>query len=137
MLEQARYRLRYNKEHVEFTGFFSEKLPFNDHSFTQIICLNSFHYYVDQQTVMAHFRRLLKPGGTLWIQDWNRAGTFILASKMIDLFSPENINTRNLEEMKQMCRQYGFIVKGEDAWGYRWWKFFFLKCKLKYNLTNF
>ncbi len=129
MLSQAKYLLRHDVKKIEFTGHYSENLPFEDASFTQIICLNSFHYYVNQEKVMAHFSRLLKPGGTLWMLDWNRVGLFKVASFLIDLLSPEHINTRTLDETKQLCRPNGFTVQDEEEWGFRVWRFFFLKCK--------
>ncbi|TVR17443.1 MAG: class I SAM-dependent methyltransferase [Balneolaceae bacterium] len=129
MLAQAKYLLRHHAKVIEFTSHFSENLPFEDESFTQIICLNSFHYYVDQKAVMAHFSRLLKPGGTLWMLDWNRVGLFKVASFLIDLLSPEHINTRTLEETRQLCRANGFTVQDEEQWGFRVWRFFFLRCE--------
>ncbi|MCC5942946.1 MAG: class I SAM-dependent methyltransferase [Balneolaceae bacterium] len=129
MLAQAKYLLRHHTKEIEFTSHFSENLPFEDASFTQIICLNSFHYYVDQKAVMAHFSRLLKPGGTLWLLDWNRVGLFKAAIFLIDLLSPEHINTRTLDETKKLCEEHGFTVKDEDRWRFRIWNFFFLKCE--------
>lgn len=128
MLERAKYRLRY-EENIDFQNQFCEELSFDDNSFSQIICLNSFHYYIHQDDVLAHFRRTLKPGGNLWILDWNRTGSFRIASKLIEWLSPENINSRNLDEMKEMFRQHKFEVKEEKTWGYRWWNFFFVRCK--------
>lgn len=127
MLERAKYRLRYNDE-IEFRNQFCEQLPFGENTFSQIICLNSFHYYTHQEDVLNHFRRMLKPGGNLWVLDWNRTGTFKIASTFIDWLSPENINSRTLNEMKTMLKEAGFDVTDEDTWGYRWWNFFFVRC---------
>lgn len=130
MQERAKYRLRYEKK-VEFTSHFSEELPFAENSFTQIICLNSFHYYTHQDDVLAHFRRILKPGGTLWMLDWNRTGSFKIASKLIGWLSPENINSRTLDELKSLLANHNFEVIDEDTWGYRWWNFLFVKAVLR------
>ncbi len=131
MLAEAKYLLRHHTKEIEFTGHFSEDLPFEDASFTRIICLNSFHYYVNQEAVMSHFSRLLKPGGTLWIQDWNRVGLFKAAIFLIDLLSPEHIHARTLDETKELAEAHGFIVKNEDSWRFRIWNFFYLKCERK------
>lgn len=128
MQEIAKYRLRY-KENVEYTGHFAEKLPFEENSFDHIICLNAFHYYVDQPAALAHFRRVLKPGGNLWILNWNRVGIFKIANLIIKLLSAENINTPSAGEMKKMLEQHKFSIKEEETWGYWWWRFFFLKCE--------
>ena len=129
MLAKAKYLLRHHTKEIEFTGHFSEDLPFDDSAFSQIICLNSFHYYVDQPSAIKHFSRMLKPGGTLWILDWNRVGLFVIANKFIDLLSPENINTRSLSETKTLCEKQGLLPKEEDEWSFRFWNFFFLKCE--------
>lgn len=126
MQERAKYRLRYKKK-VEFTSYFSEELPFQENTFTQLICLNSFHYYMDQRRVLENFRIVLKPGGTLWILDWNRTGSFKIANKFIDWLSPENINSRTLNELKSLLSNQNFEVIGEDTWGYRWWNFLFVR----------
>lgn len=128
MLERAKYRLRY-VEDVEFYNHLSENLRFDDNSFSQIICLNSFHYYSDQKEVLGHFQRILKPGGNLWILDWNRTGSFKIANIFLDWFSPENINSRSLDEMRILLQDFGFEIKEEDQWGYRWWNFFFVRCE--------
>jgi ubiquinone/menaquinone biosynthesis C-methylase UbiE len=127
MLEQTKYKLRY--EEAEFTSHFSEQLPYPDHSFSQIICLNSFHYYTDQKTVLKHFRRLLKPGGTLWLQDWNRTGWFVIVNQFINLMSPENINTRSSKEISSLAEECGFTIQEKDQWSFRWWKFYFMRCE--------
>lgn len=127
MQERAKYRLRYEKE-VEFTSHFSEELPFEDNSFTQVICLNSFHNYTNQERVLENFHRVLKPDGNLWMLDWNRTGSFIITNKFIDWLSPENINSRTLDELKSLLSYQNFEVIEEDTWGYRWWNFLFVRC---------
>ncbi len=130
MQERAKYRLRYQKK-VEFTSYFSEELPFDENTFTQIICLNSFHYYTDQRRVLKNFNNVLKPDGTLWMLDWNRTGSFKIANKFIDWLSPENINSRTLDELKPLLSDYDFEIIAEDTWGYRWWNFLFVRAVLR------
>lgn len=127
MLEQARYRTG-NASNVEYCNLFAEELTFAENSFSHILCLNSFHYYVNQSKVLSNFRRFLKPGGSLWLLDWNRKGTFKISNAFISLLSPENINTRTLSEMKQLLGQKGFSVSEEEDWSFRWWNFFFIRC---------
>lgn len=128
MLEQAKYRLRYHKE-VEYTSDFSEDLTFREDEFTKIICLNSFRLYTDHPAVLSHFRRMLKSGGHLYILSWNRTGFFRFLNWMITILSNQEMNTRTLAEMKQMLGEAGFEILEEEAWRFRWWKFFFVKCK--------
>lgn len=126
MLEQSKYRLRYQKG-VEFTSDFSEKLSFRDDEFSQIICMNAFRYYEDHAAVLKHFRRLLRPGGRLWILSWDRTGYFKLVNQMMTRLSGQQMNTRTLEEMKELLETAGFTVTQEARWNYRWWKLFFIK----------
>jgi ubiquinone/menaquinone biosynthesis C-methylase UbiE len=126
MLEQARYRLR-KETAIEYSTHFAEELNKTEGRFDHILCLNSFHYYVDQPLALSHMRNLLKPDGTLWLQDWNRSGFFTVASKLIGWLSPEHINTRNLHEMKKLMSDAGFSIEQTDEWSYRWWKFLFMK----------
>jgi ubiquinone/menaquinone biosynthesis C-methylase UbiE len=126
MLEQARYRLRKEKS-VEYGTFFAEELDNLQGTFDHILCLNSFHYYVDQPLALSHMRNLLKPGGTLWLQDWNRSGFFTIPNKLIGWLSPEHINTRSLPELKALMNSAGFSIEQQDEWNYRWWKFLFVE----------
>lgn len=127
MLEIAKYRMRYVKR-VEFTSYFAENLRFEDQSFSKIICLNAFHYYTDQQKVVAHILRILKPGGTFYLLDWNRIGFFIILNRVIKMVSKDYINTRNLEELKKLMTEHSFIVRKHKEWRFRWWNFCFLAC---------
>jgi len=127
MLEKARDKLE-NYTNVHFTSCYCEELDFEHHTFDKIICLNSFHYYVDQYTVLNHFRKFLKPSGELYMLDWNRKGYFLISNFLINLLSPENINSRSLQEMHPLTKEAGFVIQQQEEWNFRWWKFFYLKC---------
>lgn len=131
MLNVAKEKLRSEEKYIVYTHYFSEELNgLSPETFNHIICLNSFHYYVDQPRALSNFRTLLKPGGTLWMLDWNRAGFFIINSKLIDWFSSMNINTRSLSETKSMLTKHGFTVQQHEKWRFRLWNFFYLKAIL-------
>ncbi len=127
MLEHAKYRMRYVKN-VGFTSYFAEEPGFDDHSFSKIICLNSFHYYTEQVSAAEHFMRILKPGGTLYLLDWNRKGLFVFYNAIIKLLTKEHINTRNFEELKELMTGQGFIIQKHKEWRYWWWNFCLLVC---------
>jgi ubiquinone/menaquinone biosynthesis C-methylase UbiE len=127
MLAEAKYRLRYVKN-VEFTSFFAEELSFEENSFSNIVCLNSFHYYTNQPGVVEQLMRMLKPGGTLYLLDWNRKGFFIFVSAAIKLWSKEHIHSRSFEELKKLLTEHGFMLRKHKEWRYWWWNFCFLKC---------
>ena len=127
MLNIARERLKFAKTEIAYTNYFAEELnKLLPEKFDHIICLNSFHYYVDQEIVLYNVQQLLKPGGTLWLLDWNRTGFFILSNKLIDWFSSMNINTRTLAETESMLKTHGLSIKRNREWRYRLWNFFYL-----------
>ena len=126
MLERAKYRLR-NEDGVEYKNKLTEELSFKRDRFTKVLCLNSFHYYIDQEKALENMSNALETGGTLYFQDWNRVGRMKIFGKIIDWMSPENINTRNIGEMKLLLKKHGFKVKAEKKWSFRWWNFFFIR----------
>ena len=128
MLNIARDRLKFAKTEIAYTNYFAEELDqLLPKKFDHIICLNSFHYYVDQERVLYNVHQLLKSGGTLWLLDWNRTGFFILSNKLIDWFSSMNINTRSLAEIKSLLKFSDFSIEDENNWRFRLWNFFYLK----------
>lgn len=130
MLRNAKKRLS-DYSDIEFTNSFCEELDFPKQCFDKILCLNSFHYYVDQTLILDQFQKFLKPGGELYILDWNRKGFFKIVNRLIDLFSPENINTRTLEELEDGLIEAGFSTVKKEEWNYRWWKFYFVISELR------
>lgn len=116
---------------IRFTGSLAEEWPFNNHSFDRIICLNSFHYYTHQKKVLSHFNRLLKPGGSLYIQDWNLSGCFYITNTLVQWFSSEHINTVWHSEMKTNLQSYGFLIQDDEDWRFRFWKFYWIHACIK------
>jgi len=131
MLNIAKERLKEDSGNIVYTTYFAEELhKVLPDQFDHIICLNSFHYYVDQSKVVSNFQKLLKPEGSLWVLDWNRTGFFVINSKLIDWFSPMNINTRTVNEMEALFNTRTFSVDEKATWGFRLWNFFYLKATL-------
>jgi len=131
MLNIAKERLKEDSGNIVYTTYFAEELhKVLPDQFDHIICLNSFHYYVDQSKVVSNFQKLLKPEGSLWVLDWNRTGFFVINSKLIDWFSPMNINTRTVNEMEALFNTRTFSVDEKATWGFRLWNFFYMKATL-------
>lgn len=130
MQHKARQRVgKYQK--IQFTEYLAEELPFKDRSFDCIICLNSFHYYIHHKKVLSHFNRILKPGGSLYIQDWNLSGFFYITNTLIQWFSSEHINTISLSEMKSNLRSCGFLIQDDEDWRFRFWNFYWIHACIK------
>ncbi len=130
MLAIAKDRLKKNDE-VQFTRNNAEEISFEKDTFDRVICLNSFHFYEDQEKVVQNIYDFLKPRGRVNMLDWNRQGWFHLPNTIISLLSPENINTRSLAEMKCMLQNMLFEIILEQRWTFRFWKFFMIEAAKK------
>ena len=47
-------------------------LPFPDGTFDAAVCVNSFHYFPRPAKALREMRRVLRPGGRLFLMDWCR-----------------------------------------------------------------
>jgi ubiquinone/menaquinone biosynthesis C-methylase UbiE len=130
MLQAAKERLSLmDSENIEYSNQYCEQLAFRENSFDKVCCLNSFHYYTDQKLILSHFHSILKPGGVLYILDWNKTGLFRVINKLIDLLSPEHINTRTKDETLQLLESTGFTPVAHSSWWFRWWAFYFISAR--------
>jgi ubiquinone/menaquinone biosynthesis C-methylase UbiE len=68
MIRQAA-ELAHDIENVEFKIADSEQLPFDDGTFTAVICSNSFHHYPDPVRATREMVRVLASGGRLVLGD--------------------------------------------------------------------
>ena len=126
MLAIARERI--SEEHpISYETYNVQELSFPKNYFSKIICLNSFHFYKNQQEVLNLFNSFLKPGGKLYILDWNREGFFSFINTVIQWSSPEYINTRTLDELQEMLSDTTFDIKTCSCWNWRYWKFMFVE----------
>lgn len=126
MLNVARKRLA-EKSNISFSNYSAEELSFQADSFDAIFCLNSFHFYRDQPSVLHELYKLLKPRGRLYLLDWNREGWFWLVNQVINWGSNEHIHTRSLTEMENMMRNSGFAIRSTIRWRWWYWKFMFIQ----------
>ncbi len=126
MLGIARQRLSGNPS-IIFENQKIQDLSYPQNYFSKIICLNSFHFYEHQEQVIDQFYRLLKPGGKLFILDWNRDGFFRIVNTLIRWSSSEYINTRSLHELQQMISDKSYNVRESHCWNWRYWKFLFIE----------
>ncbi len=62
-------RLAEGVDNVEFEIADAEHLPFDDATFTAVICSNSFHHYPDPTQATREMVRVMAPGGRLAIGD--------------------------------------------------------------------
>jgi ubiquinone/menaquinone biosynthesis C-methylase UbiE len=126
MLAIARQRLSGNST-ISFENHKVQDFSYPQNYFTKIICLNSFHFYKKQDQVLNQFYKLLKPGGKLYILDWNREGFFRIINTLIRWSSSEYINTRSLSELQQMMTDSEFNIKTTRSWNWHYWKLLFIE----------
>lgn len=125
----AKRRLKENMS-IVFSDKSAEEIGVAQGNFNQVICLNSFHYYADQQKAVENMRNALKPGGIIHILDWNLEGWLHLPNAIISALSRENINTRSVSETEEMLADRELVITKRQKWSYRFWKFYMIEAKL-------
>ncbi len=55
------------QERIEFLQANSASIPYQDGTFTHLLCTNSFHHYPEPLNVLKEMKRVLTPGGQLVI----------------------------------------------------------------------
>jgi ubiquinone/menaquinone biosynthesis C-methylase UbiE len=68
MIDRARELAR-AASNVEFSVADAEGLPFEDATFTALLCTTSFHHYPNPEHAVAEMARVLAPGGRIVIAD--------------------------------------------------------------------
>ena len=128
MLSMAKSRFSEN-ETVSFTEFPVERLGFEEHSFDTVISMSAFHNYTDQEAALSEIYRVLKPGGSFYILDWNKKGVFRFINMFINVVTGEVIRTRSADDVKKMLKASSFKVYRSEEWKYNYWNFFLIKAK--------
>lgn len=99
------------------------KLPFKDHNFDYIICVASFHHLdkKNQTKTLEEFKRILKPGGKIYITVWNKWQSRFLFEKK-EVFIPWKVKDKiyqryyylfNYFEFKSLLSKYFKIEHSE------------------------
>lgn len=116
MLELAGKRLRAAREtqplpNVEFVQGPSDALPFDDDSFTAIVCTTALHHFPDPQRSIKEMSRVLEPGGRLVIGDASRdALTTKIADPLYRRFEEGHVGLRRKREIEAMLTRAGLQV---------------------------
>jgi ubiquinone/menaquinone biosynthesis C-methylase UbiE len=128
MLEVAADRIP-DQYSIQLLNDEAENIHLPDGSVDRIICLSAFHHYEDHKAVLREVRRLLKPGGSFYLLDWNRSGIFRLFNRFITWYSDDHVNTASLQDTIEVLEQLGFSVQEKEQWWWTWWNFFFILSK--------
>ncbi len=94
--------------HFHFLQANAESIPLESNFFDIIICTNSFHHYLHPDKALKEMRRLLTPGGKVYILD-PTADSWIAkaADKIFRLIEPEHVKMYSTKEFQQLFEQAG------------------------------
>jgi ubiquinone/menaquinone biosynthesis C-methylase UbiE len=130
MIAQARTRARDEQlDNVEFCeGDVSGRLPFDDGTFTAIVCTTAFHHFPHQSATVAEMSRVLAPGARVVIADANRRhpAVFVL-DLLLRVFQPSHVGFRSPAQLMRDLRATGF-----DSVSYRtahWRSYMFVRAE--------
>jgi len=108
MVVQAR-RLAEGVPNVDFVEGDSRELPFENGTFTAVVCTTSFHHYPDPAGAVWEMARVLQPGGRLVIGD---PCADRLAVRVVDRFNriwePSHVGFYRLAEFSSFVFGGGF-----------------------------
>lgn len=115
MIEKAEENFK-GRDNFHFIRADSRSIPLDDGMFDVIICTHSFHHYLRPQEVVNEMRRLLKPGGRVYILD---PTTDIWFAKLLDrimkMFQPEHVKMYSTKEFREMFSKGGLKYVGTET----------------------
>lgn len=123
MLEIARSRLAAaagarDLANVEFVAGPSDALPFDDASFTALVCTTALHHFPDPQRSIDEMARVLQPGARLVIGDACRDSlTAKLADPLFRRFEKGHVGLQRMRDIEAMVTRAGLqVTSSRHAW---------------------
>jgi ubiquinone/menaquinone biosynthesis C-methylase UbiE len=121
MLEIARSRLGAadtRLPNVEFLVGPSDALPFDDGSFTALVCTTALHHFPDPQRSIDEMARVLAPGGRVVIGDACRDSTPAkLADPLFRRFEAGHVGLQRKRDIAAMLTRAGLsVTSSRHAW---------------------
>lgn len=115
MIERAKAHFG-DRDSFRFVQASAEAVPLDGESFDVVICSNSFHHYLRPLKALQEMRRLLKPGGRIYLLDptadrwWLRQ-----ADKLIRILEPEHVKMYSTKEFRELFGRAGLTYLGTRA----------------------
>lgn len=103
MLDQIPAHPRIHKVHGP-----AHSLPFHADSFDMVVCTAAMHWLTPHQATLAAMRRVLKPGGRLYLQDFDKAG---LAGPLLtrgEELLKQGAEYLSRQELEPLLKEQGF-----------------------------
>lgn len=95
-------------DNFHFVKANAEAIPIENDFFDIIICTNSFHHYFDPLKALSEMRRLLKPGGKVYILDPTADSWFSkLIGKISKSVDPAHVKTYSSKEFQDLFAKSG------------------------------
>jgi ubiquinone/menaquinone biosynthesis C-methylase UbiE len=121
MLQLARSRLRAAADapaNVEFLLGPSDALPFDDGSFTALVCTTALHHFPDPQRSIDEMARVLEPGGRLVIGDACRDSPAAkLADPLFRRFEKGHVGLQRKRDIEAMLSRAGLrVTRSRHVW---------------------
>ena len=103
---------------VEFLPGPSDALPFDDASFTALVCTTALHHFPDPQRSIDEMARVLAPGGRLVIGDACRDSiTAKLADPLFRRFEKGHVGLHRKRDIEAMLTRAGLqVTSSRHAW---------------------
>lgn len=105
-------RLRRVDGQLEFSVWDGRRLPFADAAFDYVLSTFAFHRFSDPLQSLQEMRRVLEPGGAVYLLEPDRKsfrGLYALWDYYSRLTDPGHIRYYNAEKLLGLMRQAGFI----------------------------
>lgn len=86
----------------------ANSLPFHAETFDWVVCTTAFHLLTPHAATLSAMRRVLKPGGRIFVQDFDRAG--LMGPMLTRSEALLNLGSSYLSaaELAQMMKDQGF-----------------------------
>ena len=105
---------------VQLLNGVSESIELPNESVDLVFCHQSFHHFVDQQSAIREFFRIIKPGGILMFAESCRK--YIHSFLIRLLFCHPMQNQKMAFQYLKMIRRSGFVFGKENvSFPYLWW----------------
>lgn len=86
----------------------ANSLPFHAETFDWVVCTSAFHLLTPHAATLSAMRRVLKPGGKIFVQDFDRAGLMGPMLRQGEALLNLGANYLSAAELAQVMKEQGF-----------------------------